>query len=239
MSRRLLILVLLAGVLAVSVLARTGQPAFPEPSGAIQGRVLNEQGKPVSGATVVALPLSPGGGLMPMTHTDKRGKFRFRGMSNKEYVLYAFKEEKASRIMFAHNFSNDPRMVRVTVEEHETIKDVELQLLPRQARVLGQFVDSETGRPVETGQLKLCHFGAVSCDEGGCDECVFLPSNRPQGGFWHPAPSNISLTLKVSVPGYEDWYYGNGSNRQEPLVLAPGELKRLAITLRPLKTTKN
>lgn len=237
MSKRLLVLVLLAGALAVSVPARTDQPVFPESVGAIRGRVLNKQGKPVSGARVVALPLSPGGGLMPMTRTDKKGRFLFRGMSKKEYGLYAFKEEKG--LIFAHHFSNDPRLVKVTLRDHESIKDVELQLLPRQARVLGQFVNSETGRPVETGQLRLCHFGVVSCTGGGCDECVFLPANRPQGGFWHLAPSNISLTLKVSVPGYEDWYYGNGSNRQEPLVLAPGELKKLAITLRPVRTTKN
>lgn len=237
--RRVLVLLFLVGLLLANAHAQSSRLSLLDSTGAIQGRVVNDQGKPVSGARVVAMPLGPGGGLMPMTRTDKRGRFLFHGLSKKEYGLYAFKEKKASRLIFAHHFSNDPRVVRVTVQDHETIKDVELQLLPRQARVLGQFVNADTGRPVETGQLRLCHFGLVSCTKGGCDECVFLPANRPQGAFWHLAPANISLTLRVSVPGYEDWYYRNGSKQLEPLVLAPGELKRLEITLRPLKTTKN
>lgn len=199
LNRRLLVLVFLFGLLQANAPAQTYQPALVESDGAIQGRVLNDQGKPVSGASVVALPLGAGGGLVPVTHTDKRGRFLFRGMSKKEYGLYAFKEEKG--LILAHHFSNDPRLVKVTLQDNETIKDVELQLLPRQARVLGQMVDSETGLPVATGELKLCHFGAVSCVVGSSDECVFLPANRPQGGFWYLAPSNISLTLKVSVPG--------------------------------------
>ena len=245
MNKRLLIFVLLVGTLAASSPAQTYQPQYPATDGVIHGRVLNDQGKPVSGVQVVALPQGPGGGLVPVTHTDKRGRFLFRGMTPQEYALYAFKEEKASRLIFPHHFSNDPKVVRVSVQEHQTIKGIELQLLPRQATVLGQVIDSETGRPVETARLKLCHFGSAplcfldNLNKGGCDECKFLPANRPQGGFWHLAPSNISLTIEVSAPGYEDWYYGNGSNPQEPFALAPGEIRKLAITLRPKGSAKN
>ena len=245
MNKRLLIFALLVGSLAAIGPAQTYQPRYPASDGVIQGRVLNDQGKPILGARVVALPMGPGGGLVPVTYTNRRGRFLFRGMTPQEYALYSLKENKASQMIFDRHFSNDPRVVRVPVQEHQTIKGVELQLLPRQATISGQMVDSETGRPVETAQLKLCHFGsAPSCfldhlNKGGCDECVFLPANRSQGGFSQLAPSNIPLTIKVSAPGYEDWYYGNGSNRQEPFALAPGENRKLAITLRPKGSAKN
>ncbi len=245
MNKRLLNFLFITALLAASVAAQTNQPRFPTSDGAIQGRVLNDQGKPVFGATVIAIPEGPWDGAVPTTRTDRRGRFVFPGLSPRGYGLYAFKEGKSSRTIFAHHFSNDPRVLRVTVPEHQTIKGLELQLLPKQATVSGQFVDSETRGPVEPARLKLCHFGsAESCvrdsfNVRGCDECIYLQANRSQGWFWQLAPSNIPLTIEVSAPGYEDWYYGNGSNRKEPFALAPGENRKLSITLRPKGSAKN
>jgi hypothetical protein len=235
----------MAGLLAAGAPAQSNQRPFAAFHGVIQGRVLNDQGKPVSGATVIASPEGPWDGRTPVTHTDRNGRFLFRRMPPGAYRLYAFKERKLSQTILAHHFINDPSVLEVTLREHQSIKGLELQLLPRQATLSAQVVGSETGRPVEGARLKLCHLGSAgSCvldnlSVDGCDECLYLNANRSPGGFLHLAPSNISLTIKVSAPGYEDWCCGNDSNRQEPFVLAPGEIKKLAITLRPTRTTKN
>jgi hypothetical protein len=159
LNKPLLILLLAIGTLNGRALAQTNQSPSTASDEAIQGRVLNDQGEPVFGATVVAIPEGPWDGMVPMARTDRRGRFLFPRMSPRGYGLYAFKEGKASRTISAHHFSNDPRVLRLTAQEHQTIKGLELQLLPKQATVSGQFVDSETGRPVEPARLKLCHLG--------------------------------------------------------------------------------
>src|SRR6266545_2479427 len=62
-------------------------------TGAIQGRVLNPEGRPVSGAEVHALRSDLTTGKLPAAYTDNRGRFLIEDLIPGRYTVSAAKNE--------------------------------------------------------------------------------------------------------------------------------------------------
>jgi hypothetical protein len=77
---------------AVCVMGQAQEPAVKNDapsSGAITGRVLNENGQPLPGAFVQARAVGGLSGPGQSTSTDREGEFRFTGLDRGEYVVAA------------------------------------------------------------------------------------------------------------------------------------------------------
>ncbi|HEX2269504.1 MAG TPA: carboxypeptidase-like regulatory domain-containing protein, partial [Pyrinomonadaceae bacterium] len=103
-STRILILPILIALICVPVRAQEETT-----SGAINGRVVNERGEPMSGATVMLRPV--GAFAQGLTTTsDAEGNFRFTGL---EPALYTISGYSPAYVFLSHEASGDPTYYRV------------------------------------------------------------------------------------------------------------------------------
>ncbi len=217
-------------ILTLCVARLAQQPAESEASalGAIKGRVLNE-GIPASEATVYAAPSDrPLAGRLPFTHTDDQGRFFLKDLAPGKYTVYAgTKDRIVNPAMLSAFMVADPKSrVKIEVSDHQIVGDLELHLEPEPAKLIGQLVDAETGKPVEKAQLLLCR-------EDNPRNCFGTAAN---GRFELPVPS-VGFSIKVSAPGYHIWRYGaEGSEKRTGILkLLPGSDKELVISLQPVR----
>ena len=196
---------------------------LPAGKGAIQGEVMDQNGHPLSGIRVYAERQGPGG-ILPVTRTDKKGKF-FLPLEPGDYSVYAVREVMGYRDVSHELASNDPVVKRTTVYEGRLTGNLVIRLNTAMPRLLGKPVDAETNRPVANATILVCA-------EGGRKQCVGAGTTLPDNQFRLLLPPT-SFTIKVSAPGYRDWYYGkDGSKEQaEKLELSPNTEKELVIQL--------
>lgn len=200
-------------------------------SGAITGRVLDNEGESVSGAEVYAYcPTSPMGKL-PRAFTDTQGNFRFTDLASGMYTVSAAKEEDGyphiDNLFYAAGFVEPPQ---VSVYEQQTTSDVVVQLGPKAAKLIGRVMDFATGKPLKNAGVE------ITLSRVDYPNYSYSTDPDVEGDFEILVPP-VSFTIEVSTPGYEKWQYRNkGSNQPlDALQLAQGETKRMIIALRPVK----
>ena len=199
-----------------AVLATTGVPrqqggSKPPAVGSIEGIVLEGNGKPLSGATVYALPEND---MTKQFHTitGDAGKFILDGLPEGGAYLSAFKERDGYPYNFFSFFlSPGEKTPRVNVRAGEIIKGVTIQLGQRSARLNLEITD-------QNGKL--------------LNEGVELTFRRPDlpGDYSRGANTEESLLvppvpfrLTVGVKGYKPWHI--------LLSLKPEETRSLSIRL--------
>lgn len=199
--------------------------------GAIEGQVLDSAGQPMAGVKVEAVPVGRRvSGLLPTTHTDAEGKFFIDGVTPGANVLVTSKEEEGYASSFFPFFVVEPQSApQVTVVNQQVTQDVQVHLGPKAAKLRGQVIDSESGKPIQNAEIVY-----IRADNPN----LFYSAspNLPEGGFEHLVPA-VGLKVKVSAPGYEDWYYGSDGQQahDQPLQLQPGATEELNISLQPRK----
>jgi hypothetical protein len=196
---------------------------LPAGRGAVEGEVLDQNGHPLSGIRVYADRQGPGG-ILPVTRTDKRGKF-FLPLEPGDYSVYAVREVMGYRDVSHELASNDSVVKRTTVSEGRRTGNLVIRLNTEMPRLLGRPVDAETSRPVANATILVCA-------EGGRKQCVGAGTTLPDHLFRLLLPP-MSFNIKVSAPGYQDWYYGKDGSKEhaENLQLRPNTEKQLLIQL--------
>ncbi len=199
--------------------------------GAIEGRVLDQEGKALSGAIVEIDPVDEPvvANSLPRTTTDEQGRFFLDGIPTGTHLVYASKEEEGYPPAYMAFFVGDKESIpKVTVHNKEVAEGVEVRLGPKASRVVGQVKDAETGRPVEGAEI-------IFYRENN-PESYFSFGLNEEGKFQQLIPS-APLRMKVSAPGYEDWYYGKGGLKEqsEVIQMAPNTTKEFTIYLRSSK----
>jgi hypothetical protein len=118
--------------------------------------------------------------------------------------------------------------------EQAVTEAVEVHLPPKGGKLVAQVIDAETQQPVNGARMTFC-----KADDA--NKCSTINATSENAQFEKVVPA-IRLTIKVSAPGYEDWYYKQGNSSIEPgkILLTSGSTKGLTILLRPSgnKTTK-
>jgi len=196
---------------------------LPAGRGAVQGEVMDQNGHPLSGIRVYAERQGPGG-ILPVTRTDRRGKF-FLPLEPGDYSVYAVREVMGYRDVSHELASNDPVVKRTTVSEGRLTRNLVIRLDTEMPRLLGKPVDAETSRPVANATILVCA-------EGGRKQCVGAGTTLPDNQFRLLLPP-MSFNIKVSARGYQDWYYGKDGSKEhaENLELRPNTEKQLLIQL--------
>lgn len=210
---------------------RTPQPEGGPAFGAIEGRVLDAEGKPLARATVDIRPVDQTvAGSLPVAQTDEQGRFFLDGVPPGMHMVYASKEEEGYPATYMAFFVTDSASIpKVTVTNRQVTEDVVVRLGPKAARLVGRIVDAKTHQPIEEAEIILYR-------EDNPNDYFSFGLNQEGGRFQRLIPST-SLRMKVSAPGYEDWYYGKDGSKElwETVQVAPNATKEITIALRPAK----
>lgn len=198
--------------------------------GAIAGRVLDVQGRPVPGAEVMAISDSGSVGIVPTAYTDAQGEFLVNHLAPDVYTLSVAKE--ADGYPHTHFTVYSDRLttnVLVTLGEGETISGVTLRLGPKAERVTGRIIDVSTGKPIRGLQDVAI---VIKRADGSGDSLSTGPDLRGNFSILVPA---APYTLEVSAPGYERWEKNSeAAGRRAPSARASGvKAKPLTVALRP------
>lgn len=226
----LVIVIVLVSVGLLYTLSGKGQaPQTPLSSSLVQGKVLNDAGQPVAGATVYADSINFEGGRMPSTRTDAQGRFRFNNLKNGLYRIYAEKEEDGYASPVSAFHSGDAGGISlVNVYEQQATADTTIFLRPKSARITGQIVNLLTRKAIKGAQIILRRVDnpdysySTAADANGRIN-ILVPSEP--------------FTIEVLAEGYKKWRYKSADavNATDALALTPASTKNLSIALQPIK----
>jgi hypothetical protein len=197
--------------------------------GAIQGRVIDELGKPVPGAKVYAVPAkvenAPTGKLL-FVITDEKGDFTLEHVAAGENVICTSKEETLYPDTGAAALATDLNVLpRVRVEEGKITPDITVQII-KGGKLIGSIFDSLNGQPLKDSRIRLTR---------GDDPRLYISSGPDeQGGFEFVVPSK-PFRLEVTASGYKTWR----SDDHGGLILAePGSTKEFSIRLQKISDSQ-
>ena len=208
------------------------EPTVRVAGGAIEGRVVNAEGQAVAGALVTAEP--KGASAMPiLTDTsDGDGNYRIEVGEPGTYVVYGSKKQDG----YATTLSAFHQLIPLSLPEvevgpNEVAKGVEVNLGAKCSIVRVIVTDGATGRPLNNVGVRLRRADNPQMLYGVSEEAV-----KKNGKFEVLVPP-VPFTLRVSTHGYEPRTFGRGENGNddEPLVVRPGEVREIRVTLRPQK----
>ncbi len=174
-------------VLALALFAAVASlSADPSPAeGEIRGKVLNPEGQPLAGATVMARPGEPEStkAASPATsRTDETGAFLLEGLSGETFRVFVRAEGYAPAF-----FPEVPAGARLTVR------------LAKGLSLHGRLLDRSTGRPAGGATVRVCpeaawrQFGRAVCIEARSGE---------DGSFTVPGIPPSDQHLEAVAPGY-------------------------------------
>ena len=196
--------------------------------GAIEGRVLDEKGHPVSGAKVSSMILDYPPGRLFSAETDAQGHFSLRYARPGRNAVYVGKEDEYYPDTFLSPFVDAKLVPIVNVVEQAVTEGVEVRLPPKGGKLVAEVVDAATQQPVDGARLTLCK-------ADNPNKCHTVNHSSPTGQFRQLVPS-MPVTIRVSAPGYKDcWYKENGSRKAAKLLVGPGSVKGISILLTPNK----
>jgi hypothetical protein len=191
-------------------------------AGTIGGRVLDANGKAVSGAEVQVLKADFTSGKIPTVYTNKEGVFSMKGLAAGTYTVSVSKAEDGYVDTSSPFFSGGlipPTQVNVN---EQTTAEVVTQLGPKAAKLVGRVVDASTRKPIDN--LHDVQITLRRVDDPGYSYSTGLDSDNQ---FSILVPS-VPFTIEVSASGYV-------KRNVKALQLRHEEVKRMDISLRPVK----
>lgn len=208
------------------------QPTTSPPA-AVEGRVINAEGLPVAGARVFAEGTGATNSFVLSTHADKNGRYRIEVQEPGPYTLFSSKEDDgyALTISAFHQVSPLP-VPKLNILQGQLVKDADIQLGSKASGVEGVISDDATGKPMRNAAVTLRR-----ADNPQIYYTIGAAEEKVGGKFKALVPPGIPITIVVTEKGYETWTQKSDDvgQRVEPLILNPGETKRLTIRLRPKK----
>jgi hypothetical protein len=219
---------------AVSFFAASSPPSVPQyvegQDGAIAGRVVDADGRPIIGAIVLAerpdIIIRP----TPRAWTNKDGQFEIVNLGAGLYVLHTAKESDgyppSEFNLYDEGENND---FQVQVAAHQTTQNVIIQRGLKAAVLEGRIVDAKTRQPLKDAQITVRR---IDQPERFLSTGLFW--HGVEGGFKFLVPP-LPFTVNVSAPGYQDWHYKLPGRTQTTgaLFLAPNTTKDLLVALQP------
>jgi hypothetical protein len=199
--------------------------AWAQSSGTVTGVVVDDRGKPVTQAEVHIAEKKPfvGHRLVEMHDTDDQGRFMIKDVPFGTYVVMAGKEEAGypdSRLAFYSNLS----VPTITLSPPSPTGSVTVALGPKAGVLEVSTADAANGKKIESASVTLRRVANPN---------FFITTSASKQRI--PVPSKVDISLEVSAPGYETYYYPDPANpaRSTPIHLKPGEELKLDIRLHP------
>lgn len=186
-------------------------------TGGARGVVVDQNGKPVVGATVF---LAGAIGRAPRTLTDTQGRFLLKGFSG-DWGLIAFKEEDGYPNNFPAFFQNPgEQFPYIQVDPGAVTKDVTIRL-GRRAAILKFDLSDDGG--------KLLGASAFFTRPDLPDIGEYRTEIRPNEKMLVPA---VPLRLTVKADGYEVWHYGGEDWETDRGLMVPVSGESLTVFIR-------
>ena len=194
----------------------------------IKGQVLDDQGRPVSGAQVTANPDGGLKGKAPSASSDSRGEFTIVVYKADNYKMTASKPADGYPSSFnPFYYPAEDSLAHVMVREGQAAPFATIHLGPKAGKIAGRIVDAETGRVVEDVQFTLCR--------AEIPKYCHRPFTKYPGGNFDILVPETPFTLQISASGYKDWYGSEGvDHRSTPLRVDPGITKVMNVLLEKL-----
>jgi len=210
----------------VVVLVLTGL-SFGQNNGSIHGTVLDDGGTPVKGATVYAHPLDRVlASIIPQVISDENGSYKISKLGYGKYSVSAAKpDEGYPALDFALYTGFHARLTVATLSAEHQSASVVLHLGKKAGILKGTVANAVTGKPLNAN----VEFRWVSEPQN------FLSgSGLANAQFKILVPSDVAVTMVVSLEGYENWsYLTPESPAMNAVFLRPGEEMILDIRLQP------
>lgn len=205
-------------------------PKLTEGLGAIQGVVVDRDGRPIPHLIVYAdLTDSPGRGRKPSTFADEKGRFLLGTLKPGNYMIHAYDVESGYPDTFFAFFGSPGAVPQVEVHEGKVTRDVVVRLGPKGGWLSGEVVDAISRAPLVKADILLTR-------QGDPKRFISTGPNLPGATYRFLVPSNALFMMKVSAPGYRAWFSGGDGTEAHaaPISIKPGETKELIIKLNPL-----
>jgi hypothetical protein len=209
-------------VFLVSLLSGAGAPQDKTVTGSIQGVLLDRDSKPLSGATVYALPLEDMRKPVASSTTDSVGQFSLPDLPAGVILIMAYKESDGYPNSLSAFFSPDGHPpASLTLGVGQVVIGLTVKLGARAAYLKFNITD-ENGNRLNAG-LRFTRDDQPGQYYGTAilgDEAMMVPS--------------MPFRLTVEAEGYEPWHYGgaNYTAKAGLITLKSGQTFNLAVRLR-------
>lgn len=223
MSKYARILAVIGLAVGVIPLMRSQTPAD---WATVTGRVLDSDGRPVSGARISIFPLdvSLSGGMPSQPTTDSDGKYRLRSPAYPGRTRLCAVKESAGypNLQYALFVSSaDGAMPEVSLTSGGHLENVDIHLGHPDGTIEGTVLDATTHAPVSKAQITLHRSDNDSMSS------ATLP---PDGTFFYALPPN-PIEITIRAPGYLQWTYKDEHSTANRLVLGSSEHREITIEL--------
>jgi len=190
--------------------------------GAVQGKVVDELGKPLPGAKVYAEPVktedAPTGKLLFVT-TDENGDFTLEHLVTGENVICASKEEAfypdTGTAALATDLSALPR---VHVEESKLTPSITVRLI-KGGKLTGSILDALSGHPVKDSRIRLTR---------GDDPRLYISTGPDEQAHFEFVVPSKPFRVEVTASGYKTWRSGDNGGI---IIAEPESIKEFSIQL--------
>ncbi len=202
--------------------------------GLIDGTIAYEDGKPVYGATVYAVPLGKAlGAIIPHVNSDESGHFSIRIARSwfGDFAVAAKKEDEDYPDM-SQQFYSDGKLKTVALSAKNPSRSVVIQLGPKGGVLRGTVADAFTNAPLSP-----------------CVEFrrALEPNNFLSGsGLVKPSykllvPADTDVLVAIYLDGYKTWYFPGTVvvTKRQPVRLKPGKELAVDIRLEPDASAKS
>lgn len=219
-----------AFVLGVAALASFGlvtTGSAEQQYGTISGTVLDRQGAALAHARVTAdyvcITACVKSMALDQTESDDQGRYEFKRLQFGRYSVSAEKAEENYPPLYLLFYSPE-KQPEVDVSEANKNVMLDLVLTIRAGVLIGTVADSETGTPMNAN---------VDFRSTTDSRRAVTASGWTNAKFRVLVPSDTPVLMKVSEPGYEDWFYTR-NGVVVPIQLGPDETLKLEIRLKKL-----
>lgn len=213
--------VLCLALTSLGVVASSAEQQY----GTISGTVLDRQGSAVAHAKVTAdyVCITPCVKAMPLdqAESDDQGHYEFKRLEYGRYSVSAEKPEENYPPLYLAFYSPE-KQPEVDVSEANKNVTLDLVLSMKAGVLVGTVADRETGTPM----------GANVDFRSTTDSRRWISgSGLTNARFRVLVPSDTPVLMKVSNPGYDDWFYTR-NGVIVPIQLGPDEILNLEIRLK-------
>ena len=219
--RRLAVTGMIIGFLAVLTVAQSTSTEL-----VVKGRVIDNEGNPVAGASVTAGPVGYLKGIVPMTTSNERGEFSVVVHQTGQFYVSA-KKETDGYLNTGNPFyyPNPPALAFVTVLADQPAPFATVQFGPKAGALLMRVSDADSGETIRSVMVNLCRIEAPKY-------CHRFRSNAPRD-VHSLLVSSAPFTFEVAAPGYQSAYAENSRDSELQVVRVLSETtKEISILMR-------
>lgn len=197
----------------------------------VEGKVLDEYGRPMSKVMVDAPYRGPVGGRMPIfrTWTDENGNFILKGLPPGENRLFAVDTQRGYIDGRCGIFAGVPSLNKEIIVQAGQIVTGVVVPIRRGAKITMSVVDYQAGAPIAA----VVRISRPDLDVGG----TLVTSTNLKGHLLVVLP-NLPFRIQVRATGYQPWRYSQMDSQGREtfdIVLQPANDKVITVKLRKIK----